>query len=459
MTSIQAYTSGAGNLRGRLSGLRTEREAQLISNDTKPSKARAKNIPLEALRGIAAIVVVLNHSIVAFLPQYYGFGPIPVGGPHSLQGTLPYVFINGAGAVCLFFVLSGYVLTRRFCRSGDTRILMTGAVKRWPRLMGPVLVTVLISYSLFYFHLYYFQQAGAKSGSDWLSLFGDAFFRLFHPALSTASIHFHGALAQGLYFVFFRGDALYDSSLWTMRPEFAGSLIAFGAAPILLEARKSSPYVTFGLAAMLVALLHFAEPNLEAFPIGVAMAVLLPRTGRLPHFIAWPIMASSLYLLGYPGHAVGAYAGFGWLAAHGMAMTDPLILGAALMIGTVELFPPIRGAMSGRVPKLLGMFSFPVYLVHVLVICSAGSAMYLRHGAIPAIAVVFLLTPLAAAPLVWFNDLWVARVNQGAAFLLRVRVREPKPAPRRVESDSGAHSGAHSGAQVAPAKQPVWPSS
>lgn len=388
---------------------------------------------------------MLNHSIVAFLPQYYGFGPIPVGGPQSLQGTLEYVFINGAGAVCLFFVLSGYVLTRRFCQSGDTRILMKGAVKRWPRLMGPVLVTVLISYSLFYFHLYYFQQAGAKSGSDWLSLFGDAFFRLFKPALTTASIHLHGALGQGLYFVFFRGDALYDSSLWTMHPEFVGSLIAFGAAPILLEARKSSAYVTFGLAAMLVALLHFAEPNLEAFPIGVAMAVLLPRTVRLPHFIAWPVMALSLYLLGYPGHAVGAYAAFGWLAAHGMAMTDPLILGAALMIGIVEMFPPVRKTISGRLPAMLGTFSFPIYLVHVLVICSTGSAMYLRHGAIPALAVVFLLTPLVAAPLVWFNNWWVARVNQGAELLLRVGT------PHQAESRPAV--------QTAPADQQVWPSS
>jgi peptidoglycan/LPS O-acetylase OafA/YrhL len=425
-----------------------KREAQ-ISNETKPSGTKAKDVPLEALRGIAALVVVLNHSILAFLPKYYGFGPIPTGGPQSLQGTLQYVFINGAAAVCLFFVLSGYVLTRRFCQNGDTRILMKGAVKRWPRLMGPVLVTVLISYSLFYFHLYYFQEAGAKSGSTWLNLFGDSFFRLFQPSLTTASIHLRGALEQGSYFVFFRGDALYDSSLWTMRPEFLGSLIAFGAAPILLEARKSSPYVTFGLAAMLVALLHFAAPNLEAFPIGVAMAVLLPRAGRLPHFVAWPVIVLSLYLLGYSGHAIRAYAAFGWLAAHGMAVTDPMILGAALMIGTVEMFPPIRKAISGRFPALLGTFSFPIYLVHVLVICSAGSAMYLRHGAIPALAVVFLLTPFVAAPLVWFNNWWVARVNQGAEFLLRVRAETP--APHRAETGPST--------QAIPAEHSAWPSS
>ncbi len=403
-----------------------ESGGQAIFSGTARDAGNGKDIPLEALRGLAAIAVVLNHSILAYLPQLYGSGPLPAGGPHSLQGTVQYVFINGAGAVCLFFVLSGYVLTRRFCQTGDTRILMKGAVKRWPRLMGPVLATVMLSYSLFYFHLYYFQQAGEKSGSDWLSLFGNSFFQMLQPPLTTAAIHLRGALEQGLYFVFFRGDYLYDSSLWTMRPELAGSLIAFGAAPILLEARKSSAYLTAGLAAVMVALLHFADSNLEAFPIGVAMAVLLPRESRLPHAVAWPILLIGLYLLGFPGKAMGAYAAFGWLEAQGMKGAEPMILGAALTIVGVECFPPVRRMMSGRFAALLGEFSFPIYLVHVLVIFSAGSAIYMRYGTAPAFAAGLLLSPVAALPLVWFNAWWVGRVNACADMLIRPRA----PAPR-----------------------------
>jgi peptidoglycan/LPS O-acetylase OafA/YrhL len=353
------------------------------------------------------------------VPRIYGPGPIPTGGPHSLQGNPAYVFINGAAAVCLFFVLSGYVLTRRYCQTGETGILMKGAVKRWPRLMGPVFVTVMISYTLFYFHLYYFAQAGAKSGSIWLTLFGDSFFRLFASDLTTAAIHFRGALAQGAFLTFFRGDALYDSSLWTMHPEFVGSLIAFGAAPILLEARKSSAYVTIGLAALAVVLLHIAAPNLVAFPIGVAMAVLLPRGAALPPAVAYPLLLVSLYLLGYPGHPAGAYAVFTRLADLGMTGTEPMILGAVLMICTVETFAPLRRLFSGRLPAALGRLSFPVYLLHVLVICSVGSAMYLRFGVPAAFATVFIVTLIAAVPLVLFNEWWVARVNAVTDFALR----------------------------------------
>jgi peptidoglycan/LPS O-acetylase OafA/YrhL len=331
------------------------------------------------------------------------------------------VFINGAAAVSLFFVLSGYVLTRRFCLTGDTRILMKGAVKRWPRLMGPVFVTVMVSYALFYFHLYHYEQAAAVSGSGWLSFFGDAFFRLFAQPLTVAAVHLRGAIEQGAFFVFFRGDAMFDSSLWTMHPEFAGSLIAFGAAPILLEARKSSALVTIGLAALVVVLLHFGAPNLEAFPIGAAMAVLVPRNAALPRSVAYPLLLLSFYLMGYPGRAVGAYAIFAHLASLGMAATDPMVVGAAVMICTVETFPPVRRLFSGRLPAVLGELSFPIYLLHVLIICSAGSAVYLRAGAIPAIATVFVVTLIAAVPLVLFNNWWVAQVNGWAEFVLRRR--------------------------------------
>jgi peptidoglycan/LPS O-acetylase OafA/YrhL len=367
------------------------------------------------------MVVVLNHSILAFWPKYYGLGPALPGGSQTLQGQLYYAFINGPAAVCLFFVLSGYVLTRRYCQTGDTAILMKGAVKRWPRLMGPVFVTVLISYALFYFNLYRFQQAAAVSGSPWLALFGGSFTQSSGPPLTVAVIHWRGALAEGSYLTFFRGDALFDSSLWTMRPEFLGSLLAFGAAPILLQARKASVFATIWLTAIAVLLLHYAEPILEAFPLGVAMAVLLPRGLTVKWYVAWPLLLASLYLMGYPNVPVGAYLHFGSLVIYGMPSTDPMVFGAVLMICTLETFPPLRRLFSGRVPAALGQLSFPVYLLHALVIFSAGSAVYLRHGGIAATATVFAVTLVAALPLVWFNNVWVAQVNACANFLLRQR--------------------------------------
>jgi peptidoglycan/LPS O-acetylase OafA/YrhL len=370
---------------------------------------KSKDIPLEALRGIAALVVVANHSLDGFLPRYIGLDPAHT--EDSLRGSVFYLFVNGGSAVCLFFVLSGYILTRRYCLSGDIGILLKGAVKRWPRLVGPVLVTVLVSYMLFFFHLYHFEEAGSHSGSKWLVAFGGAFHQVIGPDVTSQSIHWQDALLQGAFLTFFRGDWLYDGSLWTMHFELIGSFIAFGAAPILLAARKSSVYLTVALVVLGVALLYYSKIEMAAFPIGVGMAVLLPREHFLSARVAYPAIMLSLFLLAYPMVASGTYAMFGFLSDHGMLATYPQIVGAAILIGVVETFPPIRRLFSGRLSAFVGSLSFPIYLIHALMICSVGSWVYLRFGPIAAIVTAFAASVLASLPLMKFNDWWVARVN------------------------------------------------
>src|SRR5262249_3875095 len=171
-----------------------------------------KDIALEAIRGGAALVVVVWHVCV-------GFFPFSLNG--WWQGSPLNLFMNGQSAVQLFFVLSAYVLTRRYFESGNNCILLKGAVKRWPRLMRPVLLVVLASYMLFKLDLYQFGQAAAAVGSPLLIKFLSAYD-------TKPEIHLWGALLQVSFFTFFAGEHFYDTPLWTMHPEFVGSFIAFG---------------------------------------------------------------------------------------------------------------------------------------------------------------------------------------------------------------------------------------
>lgn len=81
-------------------------------------------IRLEACRGIAAMIVLARHLADAFFPALVT----------QLSGTPAYLFINGSGAVILFFVLSGYVLTVRFFAKHDSDYLLKSLIKRLPRL-------------------------------------------------------------------------------------------------------------------------------------------------------------------------------------------------------------------------------------------------------------------------------------------------------------------------------------
>ncbi len=321
---------------------------------------------------------------------------------------------------------------------------MKGAVKRWPRLMGPVLVAVLFSYSLFYFHLYAFEDAGAVSGSSWLVKFAGAFQQGGAQDATRLSIHLRDALLQGSFFVFFRGDALFDGSLWTMQPEMLGSFIAFGIAPILLEARKASPYLTVALIVLVIIMLFFVRTDLAAFPVGVGLAVLLPRQALpLRPALAFGGLLLAFYLLGYPGPAIGAYSPFTLLAFGGkMPPTYPQIAGAAIVIALLETFPAIRKPLSSRFSRFIGELSFPIYLLHILIICSVGSMIYLRAGAIAAIAGVFVFSTLASLPLMKFNRWWVKLVNRLADLALGGKAGMPAYQAASIPPDDklGIHS-------------------
>src|SRR5215210_4811056 len=97
-----------------------------------------KLVELEAARGVAAVVVLVHHVLIAFFPRFHGlrFPDETV----SMYGTPLFALINGSAAVVVFFVLSGFVLTKEIFEKRSTTKLLISAVKRWPRLVPSVFV-------------------------------------------------------------------------------------------------------------------------------------------------------------------------------------------------------------------------------------------------------------------------------------------------------------------------------
>ncbi len=103
---------------------------------------------LDGLRGLAATVVLVSHGVIAldfalFTGRVeHSHGAWDVG----LSGAPFSIVSAGDFAVCVFFVLSGFVLTHAFSRAllGSAAL----AAKRYIRLALPVLAACLLSYSL-----------------------------------------------------------------------------------------------------------------------------------------------------------------------------------------------------------------------------------------------------------------------------------------------------------------------
>ena len=99
--------------------------------DTKPVKKKLKK--LEAVRGFAAVYIVLSHSLPV---------PLIIGGK-----DFSILFRFGQEAVILFFLLSGFVIQYAFTLSAD-KSFKTFFSKRFLRIYIPLICVFIANYSL-----------------------------------------------------------------------------------------------------------------------------------------------------------------------------------------------------------------------------------------------------------------------------------------------------------------------
>ncbi len=381
---------------------------------------------LEGIRGVAAVVVVLWHNMLGFFPRQSGVFPqLDQSAGGGASGMPWFGLLNGTAAVTVFFVLSGLVLSRAYLSTGDASIIARGALKRWPRLAGPVLVVVVISALLDRFGLYRYDQAAALTGSPWLAG------HLFH-AVAPEARGVTQAISQGVM-TFIRGDSYYDTSLWTMRYEMTGSYVVFGLVLILGQLRGSARSVAYVLCVSLLISVYLDTYTL-AFIAGVCVAqIQIAVPCRIPTSAGVVMAVLGVFLLGYSGLAVGWYRPLASL----VGSTNPVYLhmaGAIMIISGADGTAALKRLLRSRPSRFLGRISFPLYLVHIPILCSAGCGMVLAvapSAGVEAAGSAALLTTVvvslaASVPLALLNDIWTARVDRWAR---RLAEEAAVPAP------------------------------
>src|ERR1700733_3820300 len=106
------------------------------SNPRKVPARHERLYALDSLRGIAAVVVMLRHLLIAV--------------PETVQAQLPLwvtlnplrIFLNSYFAVTLFFVLSGYVLAPPFFAKARP-LYFPFIIKRLCRIYLPFVFAIL----------------------------------------------------------------------------------------------------------------------------------------------------------------------------------------------------------------------------------------------------------------------------------------------------------------------------
>lgn len=362
----------------------------------------------DGLRGVACIQVVACHYAIAFYPAM----------------TLGLGFLtDGTFAVCIFFLLSGYVLTQAFAASTATPLTLI--VRRLLRLCLPAYAAVVISGLM--------ESPGqnnaaiAHAAVGWPASFPTPLFAGpgFPYDLSGTEILFGYRNTWPLYASWLpAGKISVDSPLWTMSIEIMGSLLVLALVLVRRHARRAH------LLSIISALVLFREDYLVLFVLSHGIAVMGHKTSPGRRAVLTPIflmLAAVLLCSGYHPIVLNNY--------------NDKIAAVLFFLGVLTA-PWLQNFLRGPIPQFIGTVSFPTYLLHYPVLVLAGSTLFLALyplGHWPALIISWaggtVLTLGLAMVFERFVDAPVIRLSH------RVALSWPFPAARltqRAEPGAGA---------------------
>jgi peptidoglycan/LPS O-acetylase OafA/YrhL len=324
---------------------------------------------LDGLRGFAALAVFIGHLSLVVLPDLemlrgdYGWGLII-----TQIGKSPLdVLWNGSSAVCVFFVLSGYVMTDLGKRSRLN--LPAQIVRRYLRLAIPVLITSTSAYLLMREGLMHNHIDPDVTGG-WLARWYDFGYSDQHMVY------------EALIGTFHEGSDAYNPNLWTMHPEFLGSVYVIVICAI-------APGRTIGFA--LLAGYYYADFIL-LFAIGALLNDYETEISRIGPRTAIALFLVGMYMCSMPN--VGPEISLPW---HAML---PRIfhyddahywhsIGATLIVLGLQCSSRLQAIFASRIGRELGRMSFTLYLIHIPILCSFTAWLVLAvHGWRPTILLV-----------------------------------------------------------------------
>lgn len=298
--------------------------------------------PLNGLRGLAAFVIAIYHSL--FILKVDGIRnifeykfDIHVG-LQALTTQVLLLFFNGNAAISIFFILSGFVLGISLAKhTMNFRYYLIFLLKRILRLF-PVLIVSIIwaSYYLAYFYKYKLYD----SASIW-------FLQWFRFKLTP------GIVADNL---FLQSSSL-NSNAWTLNIEFLGSLVA----PLLYSIKKDSSRWVDIIFLTCFIILGFVFKFSEAphYIYMFYLGMIIPNWKNLFRHSLIPLFSISLILISRVFFAPYAYPGE--LLVSFMIF---LLIGS-LVYGKNNI---ITRFLNSKIAQFYGRISYSFFLISFLVL-------------------------------------------------------------------------------------------
>jgi peptidoglycan/LPS O-acetylase OafA/YrhL len=397
---------------------------------------------LESIRGLAAVQVLLLHFLAAFAPDLVFSLPAAAAVAGYIHLSPLYFLYDGYSAVYIFFVLSGYVLTRSFERNltqPPSQILA-----RVVRLGLPALAATIVAAAVMLMFGRANVAAGELSGSAWFASQWDtevSILAVLRDGIVNALLLGYRGLPGVAFLAPWQQpvEQSFVTPLWTLSIEFYGSIIVLGLcwcarrsrawwwSVVLLGAIFTirSAYICFFVGHLLAAF-HRAEkpaPERQLLPVffivsGIFLCVLAELWQ--PEWLR-RLCADPTYLL-FPGQ---------------FAPMQQKTFGAILvLVGIIDL-EVARGFLSRPWLVARSQLSFPVYLIHWPILFGPSAALFLLLNGVVGIELARLGAIVAGIGLAFACSTFFLGVDRRALELSRALRRRLAGAPREMPGVAG----------------------
>jgi peptidoglycan/LPS O-acetylase OafA/YrhL len=345
---------------------------------------------LDGLRGLAAVIVVIHHSLLVSPALADGYRTAQVGRPLRLNWLLLYTPLHlawaGGEAVLVFFVLSGLVLAMPYAAGRGDR-WRAYYPQRLLRLYLPIGASVGLAFVL----IAVVPRHAKPASSWWLAA---------HVSPVGLREAVHNALVV-------RGTTWMNSALWSLRWEIYFSALLPMFVLLLVRVHRWPAARVLTLLPLLAYGNHSGHQSLVYLPIfglGVIMSQQLPaldrageRFDRLSPSVRRDVtigvgllLVSRWWLLALP---------YAWSTPRRYVYTGDIsvvltVVGACLLVWLFSSTRTAGAAGRSRPAKWLGKRSFSLYLVHEPIVVTVA---YLLGGTTDALLVLVLALPLSLA--------------------------------------------------------------
>jgi peptidoglycan/LPS O-acetylase OafA/YrhL len=342
-------------------------------NAEQSAVVSGRNSSLDALRGYAALFVVVAHTTIAGL-----FGVEPIWS--EIKWSPLRIFWSGHQAVILFFVLSGFALTHMW-RSVRSRRYDAYLISRVVRLVPPYIVSLILAFVAYRiasnFAVWDKGWLGVPKPDMSLDIFLDHLLMVgkfntseINPPIWSIVHEMRLSILFPIIYICVKTMRAYGLLCFTGVSLFVGWALSGNMTDLLgwqIDAAQTTHYATFFAAGTWLAL------------YGDSLSESISRMSRSSRLLFW-VLAAVLYAYPFDNSWSLGYRVYG-----------DLLIGVGSLLAMLLIASSKFGLVVG-VGKWLGNISYTLYLNHVVCLNMALIFFYREFGPI----VVWIVTIPAA---------------------------------------------------------------